>query len=242
MTDRGLTWDHPHASVTMLAVCTSLGADMTGEAMLPAAGRAEACQILGHLHARSPRGPAALNPTGLLETMAKSDRIALIPLLYGYVSYVVVVPPRHAVASDEAPRTGPDGRHDSVLGGTGIAITGRALLSPKSREHLASLSSDDAQTGFIPNRGGRPAARAAWRDDAVNARRAGLYRRTAATTADAILRPRHAGYVSFRDHAPATVRAGLRSGGDAGAVRERLRRDRRASLASDATRGADAQP
>lgn len=232
----------PHAWVTMLAVCASLGAEAAGEDMLPPAVWAEAWRILAHLHTRIPPGTDALNPIGLLETMAEGDRIALIPLVYGYVTYAVAVPPRHAVAFDEAPLARPEGRRGSVLGGTGIAITRRACVSPELRAHLVWLLSDEAQTSFIPDHGGQPAARAAWRDEAVNARWAGFYQRTAATIADATVRQRHAGYVPFQDHASAVVREGLRDGTDAGAVREQLRRDWQASLASDPTGGADAQP
>jgi multiple sugar transport system substrate-binding protein len=224
----------PHAVLMLLAICAALGHPPQGEKLLPTAAFVEAWRILSLLRARTPAGTAVLNPIALLDAMACSDAIALVPLVYGYVTYAVAAPGRRPISFDEAPVAVPGGPHGSVLGGTGIAVTRRAGISARLRDHLSWLLSEPAQTCFIPDHGGQPAARAAWQDDAVNARWAGFYHRTAQTAADAILRPRHDGYIAFQGRAAALIRTALQDGTDAAPVLDRLRTKWRASLAAAA--------
>ncbi len=221
----------PHAVLHLFAICAALGHPPQGDDLLPAAACAEAWDILCRLYARTVPGTTEMNPIGLLETMAGGDDIALVPLVYGYVNYAVAQPGRRPIDFDDAPLAGLGGRHGSILGGTGIAITRRARVSPPLLDHLAWLLSDEAQTWFIPEHEGQPSSRAAWHDNRVNARWGEFYRRTEATIADAVLRPRHDGYIAFQTRAASLVRAGLRDGADAASVLTRLRAAWRESLA-----------
>jgi multiple sugar transport system substrate-binding protein len=227
----------PHAVLHLFALCAALGAEPGREDLLASAPFVEAWRILTVLHARSPRGTTSLNPIELLETMAGSNAIALVPLVYGYVNYAVPAGGRHAVVFDDAPVAVSGGRHGSVLGGTGIAITRRARVSPELHAHLVWLLSDEAQTQFIPFHEGQPSARAAWSDDAVNARWAGFYHRTAGTVAAALVRPRHAGYIAFQARASALIRAALHDGTDAITILDQLRAAWRNSLAAAVREG-----
>jgi multiple sugar transport system substrate-binding protein len=213
----------PHAALALFAICAALGDPPGGEDLLPDASAAAAWEILARLHARAPRGSLTLNPIGLLEAMARTDEIAVVPLVYGYVNYTRPRPGLRAVAFDDAPLAYPGGRHGSVLGGTGIAITRRARVSPRLRDHFVWLMSDDAQCGFIPDHAGQPSSRAAWADNRVNAESSGFYRRTSATIGDAMLRPRHAGYIAFQSEASVLIRAGLDSGASVARVLSPLR-------------------
>jgi multiple sugar transport system substrate-binding protein len=228
----------PHALLHLFALCAALGNEPGGEDLLASAPFGEAWRILAALHAHAPGGTTSLNPIELLEAMAGGNPIALVPLVYGYVNYAVPARGRHALAFDEAPVAVQHGRRGSVLGGTGIAITRRACLSPELRAHLVWLLSEEAQTQFIPLHEGQPSARTAWLDDAVNARWAGFYRRTAITVAGALVRPRHAGYIAFQTRASAMIRAALHDGTDATTILHQLRATWRSSLVTIGRKGA----
>ncbi len=222
----------PQAILNLFALCAALGHEPTGDDLLPDAVVREAWPILSRLHARAPVHTSALNPIGMLEAMAHTDAIALVPLVYGYVNYAAAMAGRQVLAFDDAPSAQPGGRRGSVLGGTGIAVSRRCTVTPPLLDHLAWLMSEAAQVRFIPHHAGQPSARAAWSDAGIDAVWAGFYRRTAATVCDALVRPRFDGYVAFQTEAAAIVRAGLDGGLTAKAVLEELRiiwRDRRAA-------------
>ncbi len=236
----------PHAILHLFAICAALGDAPEGDDLLAEAVWVEAFGILSRLHARIPPGTAGLNPIGLLDAMARTDAIALVPLVYGYVNYASVAPGLRAVAFDDAPVAAPGGRHGSVLGGTGMALTRRARPSGALLDHLAWLLSTEAQVRFIPDHQGQPSARAAWQDERVNARAGGFYRRTIATVDDALLRPRHDGYIAFQTRAASLVRAALESGADPrvtlGEVRAAWRRSLAPARPSQSATGSRNQP
>lgn len=199
----------PHAICTFFSICVSLGEEPRGERLVSDAIAIEALGRMARLSARAPRGTEAYNPIRLLEAMATSDSIALVPLVYGYVNYSRTVRGRHAVAFGEAPVIAAGGRPGSVLGGTGIALTKRARPDRPLLDHLRWLMSLDAQARFIPEHDGQPSARDAWRSDAVNATVGGFYRNTLATVEAAYVRPRHDGYIAFQTEGSAIIRAGI---------------------------------
>lgn len=213
----------PHALLHLFALCAALGEEPGGADLVSNPVGFAAWRILQRLHARVPPGTTGLNPIGLLEAMAQTDAIALVPLTFGYVTYAAGAPGRQAVAFDEAPLAIPGGRHGSVLGGTGIAVTRRARVSAALLDHLAWLLSPAVQRGFIPDHAGQPSALVAWQDGRLDREWGGFYRRTAATVADAMLRPRHVGFVAFQNHAAALVRAALHEAAGPAAVLGQLR-------------------
>jgi len=107
---------------------------------------------------------------------------------------------------------GPGGRLGSVLGGTGLAVSRRAQVSDTLRAHLVQLLSPSVQGEFIPFAEGQPSARAAWSDPRVNAAWGGFFRATRETLEQAIVRPRHPGYVAFQTAASERVRQALAQG------------------------------
>ena len=123
------------------------------------------------------------------------------------------------------------GRHGSVLGGTGIAITRRAAPDQPLLDHLRWLMAPDTQATFIPEHEGQPSARAAWRSAEVNAAAGDFYKATLATVEDAWVRPRHAGYIAFQTDGSAIIREALIDGRDPAATIGRLRERWRQSLA-----------
>lgn len=193
----------PHAALSFLSVCAALdpALDLRDRGW-PGDGVAErAIEILTPLAARTPEPTRRLNPIGLLDLMGQSDDIHLIPLVYGYVNYTRAARP---VTFRDAPRAG--GRPGSILGGTGIAISRRAVVDAALRDHLLWLMCETTQRGFIPDHDGQPGLRAAWADPGVNAAWGNFYRDTAATLEAAAIRPRHDGYIAFQSRASAYLR------------------------------------
>ena len=141
-----------------------------------------------------------------------ASEIALVPLVFGYVTYAIPGPGRRRLAFSD-PIRGPGGA-GGVLGGTGIGFSRRAAPSAALLDHVAWLMLPETQRGFIPEHGGQPSARAAWRDPAVNAAWGGFYENTAATAEAALLRPRFDSYIGFQTAASARIREALETAED----------------------------
>ncbi|WP_076068535.1 ABC transporter substrate-binding protein [Sphingomonas montana] len=205
----------PHAALSFQSICGALsaGSDRPGDRFVdPDVGR-EAYAIMARLTGDATRRSIDRNPIAMLEAMAAGDGPALCPLIYGYVNYAAAGTVRFA----DAP-TGPDGRIGSTLGGTGIAVSRRAAVTPELIDHLRWLMSDAAQRGFIPDHAGQPSLRSAWTDDRVDAAANGFYSATRATITAALVRPRHDGAIVFQTAASGLLRTALIDGAPAGPV------------------------
>lgn len=213
----------PHAFLCLMSIAVSIGEEpRDDDTFLPDATLGEALALLEELYRRSPGWTRTLNPVGLLEALSRSDDLALIPLVYGYVNYTRPPAGRRPVVFTEAP-VGSSQRRGSILGGTGIAITRRARPDRALLEHLTWLMSVDAQRDFIPAHGGQPSHRDAWSDPIVNRNSGDFYSSTRATTEDALIRPRFDGYVAFQSNAADILRAALSAGSAHSGVIENLR-------------------
>jgi multiple sugar transport system substrate-binding protein len=197
----------PHAFLTLISMAAGQGAVVGGAAMLPDAAALPALARLARLAALAPPGSERLNPIGLLEAMAGGDGIALVPLVFGYVTYARPAVSRHRLAFSDSLRA--RGGRGGVLGGTGIAVSRRCVPSPELLGHVADLMSVETQTRFFPEFGGQPSARPAWTSPEVNAAWGNFYRDTLATAEAALLRPRFDGFPGFTNAASACLRDAL---------------------------------
>jgi multiple sugar transport system substrate-binding protein len=197
----------PHAILGFFSLCLAEGTPLGGADLVDDAAGVAALERLHQLYAGVPKGSDRLNPIELLRAMAEGNDIALVPLVFGYVNYASPAPGLHRVAFAEAPRGSKN--RGSVLGGTGIALTGRTMPDAALLDHLRWLMSDQAQLNFIPRHDGQPSSRRAWRDGEVNAGWGDFYRATLETTERAWVRPRFDGYVAFQNAAAELVRAAL---------------------------------
>lgn len=201
----------PHALLTLFSMSASFGAAPVSAApdeLLPRDGAAKAWQMLSAIYEPSCKEWADKNPIGILDAMAREQKVAYCPLVYGYVNYAAPSDGSAALRFADVP-AGPTGRLGSTLGGTGLAVSRRADLTDKLRQHLVELMSPKMQAGFIPFADGQPSARAAWADERVNAAWNGFFAGTRATLEEAIVRPRHPAYVPFQTQASAIVRDAL---------------------------------
>ena len=194
----------PHALLTLLSFT---GTVPGGDDFLDDATALNSFAKLARLFEAIPKGSENLNPIALLETMARSDEVALIPFIFGYVTYARPGDGRHAITFSNSIGDGKGG----VLGGTGIGITKRAKPTPELLEHLAWLIAPENQSRFLPAHGGQPASRTAWQDMNVNAAWGNFYTNTLVSAENALLRPRFDGYIDFQTKASARLREALAS-------------------------------
>lgn len=211
----------PHAFLTLISMAAAESAVVGGAAMLPDAAALPALARMARLAALAPAGSERLNPIGLLEAMAGGDEIALVPLVFGYVTYARASAARHRLAFSDS-LAAPGGR-GGVLGGTGIAVSRRAAPSPELLAHVADLMSVETQTRLFPAFGGQPSARPAWMSPDVNETWGNFYRDTRATAESALLRPRFDGFPAFTNAASAYLRGALHEGETPEAMLSRLR-------------------
>ncbi|WP_331377003.1 extracellular solute-binding protein [Sinorhizobium chiapasense] len=197
----------PHAVLSLMSMVAGTGAPVGGEDFLPQTEAAAALETMQQLYALRPAGSEKLNPIALLETVARSDDIALIPLVFGYVTYAAPGhAPRIVTFSDTIRSPGGQG---GVIGGTGIAFSRRLRPTPELLSHIASLLSASTQIETFPAFGGQPSARSAWQDAEVNRKWGDFYRNTLATAETALLRPRFDGYIAFQTAAAARIHVAL---------------------------------
>ncbi|WP_399881646.1 ABC transporter substrate-binding protein [Streptomyces sp. BBFR51] len=198
----------PHAFLTFASIALAMGEEPATDPdrLISRETGLAVLDLMAALDALAPPETRTLNPIGLLELMAGTDRLAHCPLVYGYVTYA------DRLTFTDAPTVTPGGRPGSTLGGTGLALSTRCAPSTELLDHVRWLMSPEAQRDFLPRHNGQPSARAAWTDPDTVA--ADFYRRTAATCEQAWVRPRHAGYIGFQTAASAAVRAALAGGSD----------------------------
>jgi multiple sugar transport system substrate-binding protein len=200
----------PHAVLTFQSIAVALG-ELPAEAgrFVSAGTGAAVLDLMATLAGRAPGVTREMNPIGILEHMAWQDDAALCPLVYGYVNYAAPGNGRGPLRFADAPRAREGGRPGSTLGGTGVAVSTRAEVTPALLDHLRRLMAEETQTRFIPAEAGQPSNRAAWADAAVNAAWGNFYRDTAETLERAYVRPRHPGAIAFQTRASALIRDGL---------------------------------
>lgn len=212
----------PHAMLSLLSIAAAIkpGLAMADGGWPEIGVLQEAYQILATLMMRSPASAAGKNPIALLDHMSVCDDIELIPLIYGYVNYS---PAKRVnrIAFHNAPRIG-SGPPGSIIGGTGIAISAKARLTTRLRDHLLWLLSPEAQKGFIPANAGQPGLQCAWDDKSVNTAWSGFYQNTIETLRHSTIRPRHDGYIALQSQASAYLRDAGKAQLDAAMVARNL--------------------
>ncbi|WP_382308617.1 hypothetical protein [Herbiconiux sp. UC225_62] len=194
----------PHAFLTFASICAAFGEPVgegTDGPFVSDGIGLPALELMRSIASRAPAGTESQNPIALLERITRTDDIAYCPLVYGYVTYSSPL-----VRFTDAPSAAPGARRGSTIGGTGLAVSARASVTPELADHIVWLLSAEAQGSFIPRHDGQPSSRAAWLDDAVNREAYGFYSSTLATIEDSWVRPRFAGYIPFQSAASAIVR------------------------------------
>jgi multiple sugar transport system substrate-binding protein len=217
----------PHAALTFMSVCVAMGEPPASkdpdQFVSPGVG-AEAFAIMAAIHRYATKLAAGKNPIGILDAMTQSGEIAYCPLIYGYVNYAAAASGRPAVRFSDAPAVRAGGVPGSTLGGTGLAVTRRAVVTPELLSHLRCLMSEQTQRCLIPRHDGQPSARSAWCDPDVNSRWGNFYRDTLPTLEAAWVRPRYKNFIKFQGEASASIRSALDSGTSAASLMVELQK------------------
>lgn len=208
----------PHALLTLFSVLVGLGSPADESASTQfidsTAGR-EALGLLSHLVRLAPKGWESMNPIDILDRMSMTGEVVYCPLIYGYVPYARRDTNRPRPLRFRDAPTGASGARGSTLGGTGLAITRRAVMSEALIEFLRGLVSVATQVGRIPWLDGQPARTEAWENEAVDQDTGGFYSATRRTMESAWVRPRYSGYIQFQTEASSLVRRAIAEGSDA---------------------------
>jgi multiple sugar transport system substrate-binding protein len=216
-----LSLSGPHAALSFMSLCVALGeppASRDPEQFIGASVGTEALAIMAAIQRRASKIASGKNPIGILEAMARGADIAYCPLIYGYVNYAAPSADRHIVRFVDVPAVHAGEPLGSTLGGTGLAVTRRAMITPELLAHLRYLMSEQTQCRFIPRHDGQPSARAAWQDGEVNGRWGNFYRDTLRTVEAAWVRPRYQNFIAFQAEASALIRSALDTGASAASL------------------------
>ncbi|ASJ76286.1 ABC transporter substrate-binding protein [Granulosicoccus antarcticus] len=203
----------PHAILNVMSIAAASGALPGGVHFLPDDALRQGLELMQRLYDRRPAGSETLNPIALLDSMSHCDDIALVPLIFGYVTYSIPDRyPHHVAFSDSVlmpsaeTKAGSNSRFHGVLGGTGIGFSTRSIPSAALLSHIADLLSPACQQELFPEFGGQPSLRSAWQNENVNRSMGNFYLDCLASAEAPLLRPRFDGYIAFQSAAAQTVR------------------------------------
>ncbi len=203
----------PHSLMSLFTLCglSGLTLDGSGAALFPDEA-ARAYDLLATLAGRVDPSAFDMDPIAMLEAMAAPDgRLAVAPLIYGYVSYAMTGFRPGLVRFADIPALG-HGPRGSALGGTGIAVSAYGADPAGAAAFAAWVSGGAVQRDLVARHGGQPGHADAWEADSANAATHDFYRATRATLDRAWTRPRHRGYMAFQHAASERINAALRSG------------------------------
>jgi len=203
----------PHSLMSLFTLCGLAGVtlDGCGDVLFPDEA-ARAYALLATLARQVDPTAFDMDPIALFETMAMpGSRLAVTPLIYGYVNYAMSGFRPELVRFTDIPALG-HGPRGSALGGTGIAVSAYAADPAGAAAFAAWVSSGAVQRDIVAPNGGQPGHAEAWDSDSVNAATHDFYRATRATLDRAWTRPRHAGYMSFQHAASERINWALRAG------------------------------
>jgi multiple sugar transport system substrate-binding protein len=140
-----------------------------------------------------------------------------VPFVEGIVGYARPGWRPAPLAFAAIPVAGQQGPVGATLGGAGIAVSAR---SPQVEAALAFaywVASGEVQRGPFADAGGQPANALAWNDAAVDAANGGFYSAARETMENAVMRPRHDGWLAFQHAAAERIIMGL-AGRESGKV------------------------
>lgn len=191
-----LPLDPADAICALLSLAATLGEPVCAEGEVPLRPLQLLCELTPLLHTSS----WDCAPPQLLELMAGDERIAYVPLTFGYRGLA-----GPALRFADAP-TGPDAHRATVLGGAGIAISAGGRDPGLAATFAAWLAEPEAQRDIVLAHGGQPAHREAW-----SAARDPFFADTRQSMEQAYTRPAQPAWHDYQRRAGVELRAGLRA-------------------------------
>lgn len=183
------------AFCSLLSLCAGLGAPVE----LPDRPHVDpaAVELLAELAALAHPDSFELAPPALLARMTASNRIAYLPLTFGYALLMRAVdergrPSRRRLAFGNVPAFDPaDGPRGAVLGGAGIAVSASSAHPAEAAAFAAWACTPGPQAKLVVPAGGQPGAAAVWDDPAAAG---GFFFSTRRSMRTAYVRPHHPGW------------------------------------------------
>ena len=149
------------------------------------------------------------NPIQVYDFMVSSSDAVYCPWGFGYSNYSrrgIPVPLKFT----DAPAAGHIGCGETMIGGTGVAVSVSCAHRDAAVAYAKWLVSIEHQRGTYFREGGQPASLAAWTDPAIDAEANGFFSGTLDTLESAYMRPRFDGFVRFFELAGIEINRCLR--------------------------------
>lgn len=168
----------------------------------------------------------SMNPIGIWDFLARSEKAAYCAFAYGYSNYSRDGYGEHVL--DVGGLISIEGRScRSVLGGAGLAISRLSENREVAAEYAQYVADPRCQGTLYFDSGGQPGSLEAWHSPEVNRRSNNFFQSTLPVLEQAYLRPRFDGYLGFQEAAGKVVYQYLVQGGSTADVADKL--DRRFS-------------
>ena len=116
-----------------------------------------------------------MNPIAVYEALSRRDDFVYCPFAYGYSNYSRAGYSRHVLTFDDMVDIDGQGRCQSTLGGTGLAISSGCQSPEVARDYAMFTAGGQIQRTLFFENGGQPGHRSAWEDAEVNRRSKGLF-------------------------------------------------------------------
>lgn len=204
---------HPtHVLCAYLTLCGNHGGDWRE----PAAG-VPAIEFLRSLQAVA--GRERSEPPAILHELTRRDGLlAMVPIVFGYVTYAVYGPDVEVPCTFcDLPSAG-SGPSGALLGGAGLGISPTTRHPAAAAAFASWFCSGEAQRTIVAPGGGQPASRVCWSDAATNRSWNNFFAGTLATMEAASIRPRHPAWPRFQPVAGRYLANALRRNGRPAAV------------------------
>ncbi len=169
-------------------------------------------EVLERLHALiSTAHPKSVdwNPIQVYDFMISESSAIYCPYGFGYSNYSrtgSAVPLRFTNAPELISKT----QAATMLGGTGVAVSGESNHPMEAVAYAKWLASPEHQRGTYFHEGGQPASLAAWTDPETDRAAGGFFSGTLRTLQTAYVRPRFDGFVRFFEAAGIEINRCLR--------------------------------
>jgi multiple sugar transport system substrate-binding protein len=141
-----------------------------------------------------------MNPIRILENMASKDEIVYTPYTFGYTNYARKGWRHKLVHFCNSPRH-EQGRHCSLMGGAGIAVSVNTQHLKECLAYIQFALSAEIQKGIYFREQGQPAHLSAWLDSANDEACSGFFSSTLNTMENVYVRPRLDNFNRFQEKA-----------------------------------------
>ncbi|MEO0564273.1 MAG: extracellular solute-binding protein, partial [Chloroflexota bacterium] len=138
----------------------------------------QALEMLRELMSLCPTVCFDYNPIRVYDTLSSSDDYVYCPFAYGYSNYSREGYSDAVLVFGDLVAIEGQGRMQSTLGGTGLAISSRCAALDVATDYARFTASPTVQRTIFAESGGQPGHRAAWTNDELNRRTNDYFRRT----------------------------------------------------------------